>query len=208
MSSTRKLVTNLSSRSPVRLVLFDAFDTLITPRLPIHVQYAEEATRAGLKVDADDVRRAFKPAFKALSITHPQNPQNSSSNPTGPNTTTTTIRPPPLDPTRWWTLLIEGCMRGAGVPDAELKKALPTLAPALIKRFESREGYRVFDDVEGCLKRLRELRVPTGLVSNADDRIQTITAPSQRTSKPDSYAAQADGPKALNGNRKMSSNWR
>jgi hypothetical protein len=143
------------------------------------------------------VHMEFQTAFKSLSAARPQNPQNTSPNPTGPNIPTTT---PPLDPTRWWTLLIEGCMRGAGVPDAgqstgiislclpflfsrfqvgrdscsahkadqvssslthnrcdrrvDLKKVLPTLAPALIKRFESREGYRVFDDVEGCCKSL------------------------------------------------------
>lgn len=34
--------------APIALVLFDAFDTLVTPRIPPHAQYAEEARRAGL----------------------------------------------------------------------------------------------------------------------------------------------------------------
>lgn len=81
---------------------------------------------------------------------------------------------------------------------------MPTLGPALLQRFESRQGYRTFDDVEPCRKlttsrlysraemlifsmlgrrrgtvrRLKELGIPTGLVSNADDRIR----------KPNSFA--------------------
>jgi hypothetical protein len=152
-------------------------------------RYAEEASRAGLNVNADDIRRAFKPgksprprilfahthawiapwlplqlkgkgkvrlrlgltqyisllhnivhmvfqtAFKALSSTHPQNPQNTSPNPSGPNTTGTTT--PPLDPTRWWTLLIEGCMRGAEIPDAGQSIGIISLGlPFLFSRFQ------------------------------------------------------------------------
>jgi hypothetical protein len=34
----------------------------------------------------------------------------------------------------------------------DLERAMPKLGPALIQRFESKEGYRTFDDVETCRK--------------------------------------------------------
>jgi len=34
----------------------------------------------------------------------------------------------------------------------DLDRAMPQLGPALIQRFESKEGYRTFDDVETCRK--------------------------------------------------------
>lgn len=119
--------------SRVRLVLFDAFDTLITPRLPIHVQYAQEATKHGLvSITPENVRKAFKPSFKKITAQYPEWGR------------------PTITPAEWWMLCIEETMRTAGAEEARLKEVMPTLGRALLARFESAEGYRVFDDVVPC----------------------------------------------------------
>lgn len=77
--------------------------------------------------------------------------------------------------------------------EAALNAALPTLAPALISRFESSEGYRAFDDVKPTresqpmilsaklirksllviiVKALKDRGIDTGVISNADDRMR------------------------------------
>lgn len=140
----------------VKLVLFDAFDTLITPRLPIHIQYAEEARKAGLDVDPDVVRAAFKSAFNATTLSFPEWGRRQS---------------PPMTPEEWWLQMIRSTMVGSGIKEEAVDATMPILGPTLLRRFESREGYRSFDDVIPALTALKEMNVKTGVVSNADSRI-------------------------------------
>lgn len=37
-----------------------------------------------------------------------------------------------------------------GMCRIELDRVMPSLGPRLLRRFESKEGYRAFDDVEPC----------------------------------------------------------
>ncbi|CAD6953503.1 unnamed protein product, partial [Tilletia laevis] len=87
----------------IRLVLFDAFDTLARPRKPPHVQYADEARAHGLRwgtsssashreeEENEAIGRAFKQAFKQTLAQHPRYGL-------------TTGLP---NPAAWWSLLIE-----------------------------------------------------------------------------------------------------
>jgi len=43
-----------------------------------------------------------------------------------------------------------------------------------MKRFSSREGYKLFDDSLPVLKRLSEMNVRTSLISNTDTRIRAV----------------------------------
>lgn len=122
----------------IRLVLFDAFDTLITPRLPIHVQYAQEAHKHGLPenvITPATVRSAFKPAFRKTSEKFPEWGRHAQ---------------PKMSPSEWWMLCIEETMRLAGAEQDRLQEVMPRLGKALLDRFESAEGYRAFDDVFPC----------------------------------------------------------
>ncbi|BEI82632.1 hypothetical protein CcaverHIS002_0305000 [Cutaneotrichosporon cavernicola] len=117
----------------VRLVLFDVFDTLCTPRLPVHEQYAIEACKAGLNVTPERVRAGFRPAFKEMNAIHPVYGKHSN---------------PPLTPEGWWTDLIHKCMAHAGASERDLDR-----------------------ETLDVLRGLRELGVPTSVVSNSDPRI-------------------------------------
>lgn len=72
-----------------------------------------------------------------------------------------------------------------------MERHLPEIVPVLLKRFSSREGYRLYDDampicrclssflygvqlvtsIDPAVKKLQELGVKTALVSNTDSRI-------------------------------------
>ncbi|WOO82565.1 Haloacid dehalogenase-like hydrolase domain-containing protein 3 [Vanrija pseudolonga] len=149
-------------RPPVRLVLFDVFDTLVTPRLPVHDQYAAEAVRLGLRVTPAGVKAGFRPAFKEMNAQYPLYGKHSV---------------PPLTPEKWWSTLIHKCMVHAGAGASEVDQKGSELAAALLKRFESEVGYRAFEDTMPTLRGLRELGIKTSVVSNADPRINlTLTA--------------------------------
>ncbi|WVF67820.1 hypothetical protein IAT40_002581 [Kwoniella sp. CBS 6097] len=151
--------TMSTTQKPVRLVLFDIFDTLCTPRRPIHEQYYEEGIRGGLSSDsisALSVRSAFKPAFEEVDAGWPLYGKHSK---------------PPLSPEQWWTKIIYQTLRHAGASTQELDAKIDKIGPSLMSRFESDEGYRNFPETISTLKTLRELGVKVSIISNADPRI-------------------------------------
>ncbi|WWC65006.1 uncharacterized protein I303_107620 [Kwoniella dejecticola CBS 10117] len=152
-------MSSSSAKTPVRLVLFDVFDTLCTPRLPVHEQYHVEAIKGGLTPDAiipSSVRAAFKPAFKAVDAKWPLYGKHSN---------------PALTPEEWWTKIIYETLLEAGADRTELDDKIGKIGPALMSRFESDEGYRNFPETIECLKDLRQMGVKTSIISNADPRI-------------------------------------
>ncbi|KAE8213610.1 hypothetical protein CF327_g2895 [Tilletia walkeri] len=158
MMSTRNLI-------PIRVVLFDAFDTLARPRKPPHIQYADEARAHGLswssaaaaggsrQKEAEEneaIARAFKQAFKQTLIEHPRYGLN-----TGLQ-----------DPSTWWTLLIERTFSLLSTPIP------PTLTTAILSRFASSKAYELFDDVLPALSALQKQgNVSVGLATNSDAAI-------------------------------------
>ncbi|KAE8226939.1 hypothetical protein CF319_g513 [Tilletia indica] len=157
MMSTRNLI-------PIRLVLFDAFDTLARPRKPPHIQYADEARAHGLswssaaaggsrQKEAEEneaIARAFKQAFKQTLVEHPRYGLN-----TGLQ-----------DPSTWWTLLIERTFSLLSTPIP------PTLTTSILLRFASSKAYELFDDVLPALSALQKQgNVSVGLATNSDAAI-------------------------------------
>ncbi|WVQ86281.1 hypothetical protein IAT38_008449 [Cryptococcus sp. DSM 104549] len=147
------------SNAAVRLVLFDVFDTLCTPRIPIHEQYHDEAISGGLSpgsISPKSVRSAFKPAFKAVDAKWPLYGKHSD---------------PPLSPEEWWVKIIHETLSQAGASDKELGDRMKVIGPSLLARFESDAGYRNFSETISCLQALWDMGVKTSIVSNADPRI-------------------------------------
>ncbi|RSH87113.1 hypothetical protein EHS25_003602 [Saitozyma podzolica] len=151
-------MSHARGKTPVRLVLFDVFDTLCTPRLPIHEQYHEEAIRAGISpssISPESVRQGFKPAFKEMERQFPLYGK---------------LAKPPVSPEAWWAELIRRCMLHAGASQSDVDTATG-LGESLLTRFESDHGYRDFDDTLRCLQALKDLGIKISVVSNADPRI-------------------------------------
>ncbi|KAF3479929.1 uncharacterized protein GIQ15_06905 [Arthroderma uncinatum] len=181
----------LRQRSPTTLLLtLDAFNTIFHPRQHVAVQYTQVAKAAGFlssSVSPETVQAAFKSAYKRESASRPNYGRNT---------------PGFGGPREWWANVIRDCfsrvqgkaaevnggsgvMTGQEVPDS--------LVAELLQRFEGKEGYAPFEDVEGFFSRLKawkgELeekgkvgcsgsnhikRIVVGIISNSDDRISPI----------------------------------
>ncbi|KAL4906645.1 hypothetical protein BDW74DRAFT_150897 [Aspergillus multicolor] len=151
------------------LLTLDAFNTLITPRLPIPSQYASSAAKHNIHVSASTLQPAFRASFKALSASHPNYGRELA------------LRGEYAGPRQWWGDVIRGCFRRAlkesGNPELSGKMQVPdALVEDLLERFASRRGYSLFDDVGPFLKNVRAQRrkVVIGVVSNSDDRISSV----------------------------------
>ncbi|KAL7281252.1 hypothetical protein ACG7TL_004560 [Trametes sanguinea] len=149
-----------------RNVTFDALHTLVTPRLPIYVQYAQTFEPYLGTLDPAALKRAFKTALKQVQQEQP------------------VYRGGAQD---WWGDVIRRTAVGAGADPKAVDASLGEIVPRLLKRFSSREGYKLFDDslptpashtlslrVLPIVKKLKELNIRTGLISNTDARMRAV----------------------------------
>ncbi|KAL8870423.1 MAG: hypothetical protein Q9174_003530, partial [Haloplaca sp. 1 TL-2023] len=115
-----------------------------------------------------------------------------------------------MDPTRWWSNVIRSTFLPISPPSAAVPQSLIV---ALLRRFSSQEGYRLFDDVLPFFLELNRWRtqpgathangfdpmhLQVGIISNSDDRVSAILASlglhvNERTCGP-SAAIEAKGP--------------
>ncbi|KZT61998.1 HAD-like protein [Calocera cornea HHB12733] len=145
--------------APIRLITFDAFDTIVRPRLPIFVSYTQIFHKHNIDVSQDLVKRAFKPSFKKVEAEFPVYGKDVG-----------------MTPHDWWGKVIEGTLEGAGIPKDVTEKALPGVVNDLMHRFGTDEGYDLFPDVLPALEALRSLPSPPrlALVSNTDSRMHDV----------------------------------
>ncbi|OJD24213.1 hypothetical protein ACJ73_04425 [Blastomyces percursus] len=181
------------------LLTLDAFHTLFHPRLPVPIQYAQVAqslhfpprfSRNNLPTAdlAAKISTAFCAAYKHESASRP----NFGRNVAGFG-----------GPKEWWGSVIRECFRRVarencaiavqGAAEAEVEVEVPEeLVQKLLKRFESREGYLLYPDVEEFVARMRRWReqrllhrsnggapqdferIVVGVISNSDDRSANI----------------------------------
>lgn len=137
----------------LRLMTFDALHTIITPRLPIHVQYSQIFSPYLGNLNPDSIKRSFKVALKDVQE---ENPLFS------------------VGAQAWWREVIRRTALGAGADEQALKESLHEIVPALMRRFSSKEGYKVFDDAIPTMLHLHSLGIRTAIVSNGDSRIRAV----------------------------------
>ncbi|KAI0093338.1 HAD hydrolase subfamily IA REG-2-like protein [Irpex rosettiformis] len=136
-----------------RLVLFDAFSTLLVPRLPVYVQYSQTFKPYLGTLEPSAIKTSFKAALRQLQMDNPAYKSGAEA---------------------WWGEVVRRTAIGAGADPADVDKHLGKIVPRLLTRFSSKEGYRLFDDSLPCLRDLKELDVRTGLVSNTDSRMHLV----------------------------------
>ncbi|KAJ3844680.1 HAD-like domain-containing protein [Lentinula raphanica] len=137
----------------IRLVTFDALHTLITPRWPIHVQYAMTFEPYLGTLDPNSIKRSFKTALKALQVEKPAYKHGSQN---------------------WWAEVIKRTALGAGANPRILDTSLEDIVPRLMNRFSSREGYRIFEDAHPTLRALHKRQIYTAVISNSDSRMRSV----------------------------------
>ncbi|KAI6046081.1 hypothetical protein EDC04DRAFT_2631909 [Pisolithus marmoratus] len=138
----------------IQLVTFDALHTLLTPRRPIYVQYSEVFAPFLGVLDPNRIRHSFKSTLKQIQREKPAYKGEAGT-------------------LGWWTEVIKGTAIGAGARAQVVESSLDHIVPLLMKRFSSREGYKLFDDALPVLWQLHKMNIRTALISNADTRMRT-----------------------------------
>ncbi|KAM0204112.1 hypothetical protein ACHAQI_010049 [Fusarium lateritium] len=143
------------------LLCFDAFGTLIRPVQPVAQQYAQVARQCGLADFSDDeLQSTLISTIK----------QESKKNPNFGKETG-------LGATKWWTNVIHNTFTSVSKDGKPLPK---DLAPRLLHRFASREGYETESGLIEAVKGLKSIssrhfdKLVVGVVTNSDDRIPSI----------------------------------
>ncbi|KAF8236471.1 HAD-like protein [Tricholoma matsutake] len=135
---------------PIRLVTFDALYTIITPRLPVHVQYSQTFAPYIGVLDPEALRRSFRVAFESEQPVYGKGSQ------------------------AWWSEVIKRTALGAGADPKALDASLSTIVSRLMTRFGSKEGYRAFDDTIPTVQCLGEMGIMTAVISNSDSRLRAV----------------------------------
>ena len=149
------------------LLTFDAFDTLYTPKDPIHEQYCALARNHGFTFTPDQLKPAFKAAFVHMSSQHPNYGKASGMSPRG-----------------WWIQLMKQTFRPL-LAEHYPHRSLPVLFyRGLYNRFATKDGYDLYPEVTQLLSMigLRSYqksdwpprRTMLGIVTNSDPRVRSV----------------------------------
>ncbi|KAJ2746699.1 hypothetical protein GGI20_001120 [Coemansia sp. BCRC 34301] len=144
--------------SNIRLVTFDLFDTLYTPAEPVSVTYARPLHQHGFgNIQPAAVGAGFARAFKETHAKHPCYGYGQG-----------------MTSKQWWEQVIARTwLHSANIDIAEHPKLLAE-REALITRFASSEGYRMFDDVPRILPYLQRKGIKLGVISNMDENAEGV----------------------------------
>ncbi|PPQ97387.1 LOW QUALITY PROTEIN: hypothetical protein CVT26_006621 [Gymnopilus dilepis] len=158
----------------IRLVTFDALHTLITPRLPIYVQYSQVFEPYIGSLPPDRIKDSFKVALRAIQKKHPSYEKGARN---------------------WWREVIRRTAVDAGANEqrkalglttsssplttqaanSPLNAHLDEIVDTLMTRFSSRAGYKAFDDAIPIIRQLQEnMNIRTAVLSNGDSRIRAV----------------------------------
>jgi len=158
----------------IRLVIFVALHTLITPRKPIHVEYAQVFSLHLGTLPPDAIARSLK-----LGV--PFSLQIYSFRETQETWYVLALRQLQAErPSyragveRWWSEVISRTAIGAGADPLAVERHLGTIVPSLMKRFSSREGYSLFDDTLATRASSLYLRC---VALPVDERVDTLNSP-------------------------------
>ncbi|KAG2150473.1 HAD-like domain-containing protein [Suillus clintonianus] len=139
----------------IRLVTFDALHTLLTPRLPIYIQYSQTFAPYLGVLEPGLLRQSFKVALTQVQKDKPAYQGESGAE-------------------GWWSEVIKRTAIGAGANPQAVDSSLPQIVPSLMERFSSREGYKLFHDSLPVLRRLHQMNIRTALISNTDTRMRSV----------------------------------
>lgn len=141
-------------RAPLRWVLWDVKDTLLKIRLSVGEQYCKEAERMGLSLNSVEINSAFRQAYKSYSSRYPNYGITKG-----------------LNGHTWWTAVVKDTFHSCGVHDPAI---LQTLSNNLYHNFCSAQNWEVFCDSKKVLETCSSLGLKLGVVSNFDNRLESI----------------------------------
>lgn len=142
---------------PMKLVAFDAFNTLF--RLKDHpgITYAKVASRYGVAVDKLRSKTQFVSAYREMASSYPNFGYGSG-----------------ILVEDWWKRVVFTTLTEAGASKQSLDPVIDELALELFRYYQSRDAVVKFDDVDNTLRRLQSQNVVLGVISNSDSRTTHI----------------------------------
>lgn len=134
-----------------KLITFDAYNTLYSPRLPVMEQYALVANKYGIDKNPNELAAKFPHIYATLQKEHPQFGKTTN-----------------ISAFEWWCLLVRRVYEPLSVPHQMITE--------IVTRFESSEAFTVYSDVLQLLYDLHTRFPDTilGIVSNTDPQIYSL----------------------------------
>ncbi|NXF29459.1 HDHD3 protein, partial [Nyctibius bracteatus] len=138
----------------LRLLTWDAKDTLVRLRQPLGESYAAEAQAHGVRVQPAALSRSFREAYGAQSRRFPNYGQGRG-----------------LSSQQWWVDVVKQTFRLSGVHEDRL---LTLMAENLYRDFCSARNWEVLPGAGETLSWCRQHGLRMGVVSNFDNRLENI----------------------------------
>lgn len=139
---------------PVKLVTLDVTNTVIRVVGGVGFQYANVAKVHGVKLNPDNVNRAFRQKWKEHNKLYPIFGSKNG-----------------LTSREWWNGLVKKTLTQSGM---DLKDdALGTVSLEICKHFET-EGWMLIPQSVRVLQELKERNLTVGAVSNFDDTLESV----------------------------------
>ena len=141
--------------SPIRLITCDVTNTIIRVAGSVGIQYANMASTINREVDSSRLDNSFRAVYKEQVKKYPNFGVTSG-----------------LTSYRWWANVVTKTFKAAGndIPEAELIQ----LSDNLYQYFTSQDAWEVISEAENTLKDLKNRGFKIGVVSNFDERLDTI----------------------------------
>uniref|UniRef100_A0A060SY82 ARAD1A10340p n=1 Tax=Blastobotrys adeninivorans TaxID=409370 RepID=A0A060SY82_BLAAD len=133
-----------------RLITFDAYGTLLTPKGSVSQQYVKYMSRHGVHAEAPQIETNFKAAFKAVLNEYPNYGKSVG-----------------MTIDEWWIRVVRGTFQG--VPNVT-NEALT----GLYRHFNTCDPYFIFPDCEYALEAIGSRGYNIGILSNSDPRMRSI----------------------------------
>jgi FMN phosphatase YigB (HAD superfamily) len=138
----------------IKLITFDAYNTLFKPRGNLTELYAIEASYHGIQVSKDEINKHFGKVYRDQLNAKPFYGLHQGSS----------VR-------NWWEELVYSTYIHSGVSKKELDPKFDKLFHGLFHRFTHEKYYDLFPDVTPTLEFLKKNGFKTGVISNTDERI-------------------------------------
>ncbi|EPB91148.1 hypothetical protein HMPREF1544_02028 [Mucor circinelloides 1006PhL] len=147
----------MPNSSRIKLITFDAYNTLFKPKGSLSAQYVEEAKKFGIRVTREQINQHFGQAYKKQLTKAPFYGISKG-----------------MTPQSWWKELVYSTFISAGIKEKDLDRNFDQLYNALYTRFTTAEAYSLFPDVLSTLAELKQHGFQMGVISNSDERVVKV----------------------------------
>jgi REG-2-like HAD superfamily hydrolase len=140
----------------IKLVTFDATDTLIRLSRPLGEQYLQAARKLNVIVPASSqvIEKNFKMAFKKNAADFPNYGRSAG-----------------MTQKQWWNRVVHETFASAGCSDIH---RMETVFEYLHDQYAKPHMWELFSETPGLLEILSRRKIAMGIISNFDDRLSDI----------------------------------